>query len=64
MLSEFCEDEFTEKNSLDIIIDKVKKGKVIYSKANAYVEIMHFFKNKGIIDVNKDVDTTKKELFL
>lgn len=62
VLSEFCEDEFTEKNSLDITIDKVKKGKVICSKANAYVEIMHYFKNKRIIDVNKYVDTTKKRI--
>ena len=56
VLSEFCENEFTEKDAYDVIKDKVKKGKIKCSKANTYVEIMNYFRNKGIIDINRDVD--------
>ena len=62
VLSEFCEYEFAVKDSLDVIKDLVNKGKIKCSKEKAYVEIMHYFKNKGIIDINKDVDMTKKRI--
>ena len=62
VLSEYCEKEFAEKDSLDIIIAKKKEGKIKCSKVNTYVEIMNYFKNKGIIDVNTAVDMTKKRI--
>ena len=62
VLSEYCEKEFAEKDSLDIIIAKKKEGKIKCSKVNTYVEIMNYFKNKGIIDVNIAVDMTKKRI--
>ena len=62
VLSEFCEREFAEKDSIDIIKDKVKKNKVKCSKMNTYFEFMNYFKNKGIIDINKDVDMNKKRI--
>ena len=62
VLSEFCEYEFAVKDSLDVIKDLVNKGKIKCSKEKAYVEIMHYFNNKGIIDINKDVDMTKKRI--
>ena len=62
VLSEYCEKEFAEKDSLDIIIAKKKEGKIKCSKVNTYVEIMNYFKNKGIIDVNTAVDMTKKSI--
>ena len=62
VLSEFCEREFAEKDSIDIIKDKVKKNKIKCSKMNTYFEFMNYFKNKGIIDINKDVDMNKKRI--
>ena len=62
VLSEYCEKEFAEKDSLDIIKAKKIEGKIKCSKVNTYVEIMNYFKNKGIIDVNTAVDMTKKRI--
>ena len=62
VLSEFCEKEFAEKDSFDVIKDKLNKGKIKCSKANTYVEIMNYFRNRGIIDVSKDVDMSKKRI--
>jgi 2',3'-cyclic-nucleotide 2'-phosphodiesterase (5'-nucleotidase family) len=62
VLSEYCENEFAEKDSLDIIKAKKREGKIKCSKVNTYIEIMYYFKNKGIIDINKDIDITKKRI--
>ena len=62
VLSKYCEKEFAVKDFLDFIRDKEKKGKIKCSKKLIYVEIMNYFKNKGIIDINKDVDMTKKRI--
>ena len=62
VLSEFCEKEFAEKDSFDVIKDKLNKGKIKCSKANTYVEIMNYFRNRGIIDAGKDVDMSKKRI--
>ena len=62
VLSEYCENEFAEKDSLDIIKALKKEGKIKCSKVNAYIEIMYYFKRKGIIDVNNIVDMTKKRI--
>ena len=62
VLSEYCENEFAEKDSLDIIKALKKEGKIKCSKVNTYIEIMYYFKSKGIIDVNNIVDMTKKRI--
>ena len=62
VLSKYCEKEFAVRDFLDFIRDKEKKGKIKCSKKLIYVEIMNYFKNKGIIDINKDVDMTKKRI--
>ena len=62
VLSEYCEKEFAEKDSLDIIKAKKIEGKIKCSKVNTYVEIMNYFKNKGIIDANNAIDMTKKRI--
>ena len=62
VLSEYCENEFAEKDSLDIIKALKKEGKIKCSKVNTYIEIMYYFKSKGIMDVNNIVDMTKKRI--
>ena len=62
VLSEYCEKEFAVKEFLDFVKDKEKKGKIKCSKVLAYVEIMNYFKNKGIIDINREIDMTKKRI--
>ena len=62
VLSEFCEREFKEKDYIVIIKEKKRMGKIKCSKLNTYIDIMNYFKNKGIIDINKDIDMTKKRI--
>jgi len=62
VLSKYCEKEFAVKEFFDFIRDKEKKGKIKCSKKLIYVEIMNYFKDKGIININKDVDMTKKRI--
>ena len=64
VLSEFCENEFALKDSFNIIKSKVKKGDIKCSNTKAYIEIMEYLKNKGTIDINKDVDMTKKRIVI
>ena len=62
VLSEFCEREFSEKDYIAIIKEKKRLGKIKCSKVNTYIEIMNYFKNKGTIDINKDIDISKKRI--
>ena len=64
VLSEFCENEFALKDTFNIIKSKVKKGDIKCSNTKAYIEIMEYLKNKGTIDINKDVDMTKKRIVI
>ena len=64
VLSEFCENEFALKDTFNIIKSKVEKGDIKCSNTKAYIEIMEYLKNKGTIDINKDVDMTKKRIVI
>ena len=62
ILSEESEDEFKLKDSLDIIQDKFRNNKIECSKTLVYIEIMNYFRNKGIIDFRKDIDLSKPRI--
>ena len=62
VLSEYCEWEFAVKDFLDIVKEKEMKGKITCSKNLIYVDVMNYFVNKKIIDVNKDLDMNKKRI--
>ena len=64
VLSEFCENEFALKDSFSIIKSKVEKEEIKCSNTKAYIEIMEFLKNKGTIDINNEVDMTKKRIVI
>ena len=63
-MSEFWENEFALKDSFDIIKSKVEKGEIKCPNNKAYIEIMEYLKNKGTIDIDKDVDITKKRIVI
>ena len=62
VLSEFCGKEFGEKVFVDIIGEKIKNGGIKCHKLKTHYEIMNYVKNKGIIDVNKDMDLSQKRV--
>ena len=59
ILSEESEDEFKLKDSLDIIKDKFRNNKIKCSKTLVYIEIMKYFRNKVVVDLQKEIDFSK-----
>ena len=64
VLSEENEDEFHNKDFLDIIKDKKLKNKIHCSKTNIFIELMKYFKSKIIVDLSKEVDMTKPRIVI
>ena len=62
VLSEENEDEFHNKDFLDIIKDKKRNNKIHCSKTNAYIELMKYFRGKVVVDLSKEVDMTKSRI--
>ena len=62
VLSEENEDEFHNKDFLDIIKDKKRNNKIHCSKTNVYIELMKYFRGKVIVDLSKEVDMTKSRI--
>ena len=62
VLSEENEDEFHNKDFLDIIKDRKRKNKIHCSKTNVYIELMKYFRSKVIVDLSKEVDMTKSRI--
>ena len=64
ILSEESEDEFKLKDSLDIIQDKYRNNKIKCSKRLVYIELMNYFRNKGIVDLREEIDLTKPRIVI
>ena len=62
VLSEDSKDEFAVKESLDIIQNKYKNNKIKCLENTVYIELSNYFKNKGIVDLSKEVDMTKPRI--
>ena len=62
VLSEENEDEFHNKDFLDIIKDKKRNNKIHCSKTNVYIELMKYFRGKVVVDLSKEVDMTKSRI--
>ena len=64
ILSEDSKDEFTVKDSLDIIQDKYKNNKIKCSENYVFVDISNYFKNKKIFDLSKELDIKKQRIVI
>ena len=62
VLSEDSKDEFTVKDSLDIIQEKYRNNKIKCSESCVFVDIANYFQNKKIFDLNKELDLKKKRI--
>ena len=57
-------DDFTSKECLDIIRDKLNKNKVKCSENEINIELLKYFRNKKIVDLSKEVDTSKERIII
>jgi 2',3'-cyclic-nucleotide 2'-phosphodiesterase (5'-nucleotidase family) len=64
ILSEESKDEFTIKDSLDIIQNKYRNNRIQCSTIQSYIEIMNYFKIKEVVDLRKDVDMSKPRIVI
>ena len=64
ILSEESEDEFKWKDSLDIIQDKFRNNKIQCSRRLAYIDLMNYFRNIGVVDLSKDIDLAKPRIVI
>ena len=62
VLSEGSYDDFTSKEVLNIIRDKINKKKVKCSDKELNNVLLNYFHNKKIINVHKEVDITKPRI--
>ena len=62
VLSKESKEEFAEKESLEIIQDKYNKNKINCKENYIYIEIANYFKNKGMVDLSKEVDISKPRI--
>ena len=62
VLSKDSKEEFSKKGSIEIIQDKYNKNKIKCKENNVYIEIANFFKNKGVVDLSKEVDMSKPRI--
>lgn len=64
VLSEEGFDDFTNGEILKIINDKLNKNKVECSEIELNLELLDFLHKKKIVDINKEVDISKKRIVL
>ena len=57
-------DDFTSKECLDIIRDKLNKNKVKCSENEINIELLKYFRNKKIVDLSKEVDISKERIII
>ena len=62
VLSEAGYDDFSSKEVLDIIKDKLNKNKIKCSNDEMNIDILNYLHKKSIIDVNKEVNNTNQRL--
>ena len=62
VLSEESFDDFSNKEVLDIIKDKLNKNKVKCSNSELNVILFNYFHNKKIVNLSKEIDISKSRI--
>ena len=62
VLSENSGEDFAKGDSFKIIHDKAVNNKIICSERTIDDEMSEYFKGKGIIDINKNVDPLRPRI--
>lgn len=64
VLSKLGFDDFSSKECLDIIRDKLNKNKVKWSENEINIELLKYFRKMKIVDLSKEVDTSKERIII
>ena len=64
VLSEEFFDDFSSKEVQNIIKDKLNKNKIKCTENELNVEVLNYLHKKKIVDVNKEVDTSKPRIVI
>ena len=64
ILCEDSKDEFTQKESLEVIKNKYKNNEIKCSENFLYMDIINYFRNKKIVDLTKEVDMSKPRIVI